>query len=65
MSGKIKTVYVSSVDSVHADPDTGEVYYMCNIEGKEVHVVMDMYEAIHLHDKEYIKECLIKYIKKQ
>ena len=33
------------------------------IEGKEVTLVMPMHEALHLHDKEYIKNQYIKYIK--
>lgn len=64
MSEDIKLVYVSEVSSVYANPKTGEVHYDCMVEGKEVHVIMDLYEAVRLHDKEYLKKCLIKYIKK-
>jgi len=64
MEDTIRSVYVSQVSSVHADPKTGEVHYTCTVDGEEVHVIMDLYEAVHLHDKEYLKKCLIKYIKK-
>tara|TARA_R100001440_G_scaffold15293_2_gene25975 strand:- start:5682 stop:5879 length:198 start_codon:yes stop_codon:yes gene_type:complete len=64
MSSDIKQVYVEKVITVHASDDTGEVYYTCIIDGEEVHVTMDLYEACHLHDKEYLKDCLIKYIQK-
>ncbi len=64
MSAEIKMVYVEKVITVHACADTGEVCYTCIIDGEEVHVTMDLYEAVHLHDKDYLKECLIKYIQK-
>ena len=64
MADTQKLVYVSEVSSVHADPKTGEVHYTCTVDGEEVHVIMDLYEAVHLHDKEHLKKCLIKYIKK-
>jgi len=63
MADTNKLVYVSEVSSVHADADTGEVHYICKVDGEDVHVIMDLYEAVHLHDKKYLKECLIKYIK--
>lgn len=55
--------YISEVWSVCADSKTGEVYYDTIIEGKEVTLVIPMHEALHLHDKEYIKDNYIKYIK--
>jgi len=60
---KIKSVYVSEVWSVYADPKTGEVYYDVVVDGQNIHVVMSMSEALHLHDKEHIKKQYIKYIK--
>ena len=60
-SNEIK--YISEVWSVFADDKTGEVYYDVIIEGKNVTLVMPMHEALHLHDKEYIKKQYIKYIK--
>ena len=60
---KIKSVYVSEVWSVYADPKTGEVYYDIVVDGQNIHVVMNMSEALHLHDKEHIKKQYIKYIK--
>tara|TARA_R100001591_G_scaffold42638_2_gene53796 strand:+ start:2590 stop:2787 length:198 start_codon:yes stop_codon:yes gene_type:complete len=64
MSSDIKQVYVEKVITVHASADTGEVHYTCIIDGEEVLVTMDLFEAVHLHDKKYLKECLIKYIQK-
>ena len=58
-------VYVSSVHTVHACSDTGEVHFGCIINGADYQVTMDLYEAIHMVDKEYLKKCLIKYIKNQ
>mgnify|MGYP005702449023 FL=1 len=55
--------YISEVWGVCADSKTGEVYYETIIEGKEVTLVIPMHEALHLHDKEYIKDNYIKYIK--
>ena len=63
MDKQNKLVYVSQVSSVHADPKTGEVHYICTVDGEDVHVIVDLYEAVHLHDKKYLKDCLIKYIK--
>ena len=60
---EIEYKYISEVWSVFADVKTGEVYYDVIIEGKEVRLVMPMHEALHLHDKEYIKNQYIKYIK--
>ena len=57
-----KLVYVQEVTSVYADKKTGEVHYTCKIEDQTVHVIMDLYEALHLHDKEYLKTVLIQYI---
>tara|TARA_Y100000004_G_scaffold63462_1_gene71167 strand:- start:9912 stop:10187 length:276 start_codon:yes stop_codon:yes gene_type:complete len=56
-------IYIAEVWSVYADSKTGEVYYDTKINGKEVTIVMPMNEALHLHDKEYIKNQYIKYIK--
>jgi hypothetical protein len=55
-------VYVQEVNTVWADAKTGEVHYTCIIDNKTVQVTMCLYQAIHLHDIEYLKTILIKYI---
>tara|TARA_R100000322_G_scaffold110161_1_gene70394 strand:+ start:3428 stop:3628 length:201 start_codon:yes stop_codon:yes gene_type:complete len=58
-----KFVEVQEVNTVWADSQTGTVTYTCLIDGENVNVRMCLYQALHLHDIEYIKTTLIKYIK--
>ena len=56
-------MYISESFSVHSCTDTGETYYGVRINGQDITLVMETYAAVHLHDREYLKENLIKYIK--